>query len=91
MEQIHGDLHGQISFIYLHDVIIFAATYEEHIRRIELVLTRLEQAGATRRKRRTNSNMQWIWGRDQVDAFQEFRKRLITARVLDFPDFQSCS
>jgi len=45
MEQILGDMHTQICFIYLDDVIIFAPTYEEHLRRLGLVLSRLQESG----------------------------------------------
>jgi hypothetical protein len=45
MEEILGDLHLDISFIYLDDLIIFSKTYEEHLDRIQRVLQRLRESG----------------------------------------------
>ena len=38
MEEILGDLHLDVCFIYLDDLIIFSTTYEEHFDRIKRVL-----------------------------------------------------
>lgn len=43
MEQILGDLHLDICFIYLDDLIIFSETYEEHLERLQMVLQRLRE------------------------------------------------
>ena len=39
MEEILGDLHLDICFIYLDDLIIFSKTYEEHLDRIHKSFT----------------------------------------------------
>ena len=44
MEEILGDLHLDICFIYLDDLIIFSETYEEHLDRLQRVLQRLREA-----------------------------------------------
>lgn len=41
MEECLGDLHLRICLIYLHYLIIFSNTYEEHLHRLEQVLQRL--------------------------------------------------
>ena len=38
MEEVLGDLHLEICFFYLDDLIIFSKTYEEHLDRIKRVL-----------------------------------------------------
>jgi hypothetical protein len=38
MEEVLGDLHLDICFFYLDDLIIFSETYEEHLDRIKRVL-----------------------------------------------------
>ena len=38
MEGVLGDLHLEICFFYLDDLIIFSKTYEEHLDRIKRVL-----------------------------------------------------
>jgi hypothetical protein len=45
MEEILGDLHLDVCFIYLDDLIIFSTTYEEHFDRIQRVLPRLRECG----------------------------------------------
>lgn len=45
MEEVLGDLHLDICFIYLDDLIIFSKTYEEHLDRIQRVLQRLRESG----------------------------------------------
>ena len=45
MEEILGDLHLDICFIYLDDLIIFSDTFEEHLERLEKVLKRLRESG----------------------------------------------
>jgi len=45
MEEGPGDLHLDICFIYLDDLIIFSKTYEEHLDRIQRVLQRLRESG----------------------------------------------
>jgi hypothetical protein len=44
MEEILGDLHLDICFIYLDDMIIFSKTYEEHFDRIQSVLQLLRES-----------------------------------------------
>lgn len=43
MEDCLGDLHLRICLIYLDDLIVFADTYEEHLRRLEKVFVRLRE------------------------------------------------
>ena len=43
MEECLGDLNMTICVIYLDDLIIFSDTFEEHLRRLNLVLTRLKE------------------------------------------------
>jgi hypothetical protein len=45
MEEGLEDLHLDICFIYLDDLIIFSKTYEEHLDRIQRVLQRLHESG----------------------------------------------
>ena len=43
MEECLGDYNMTICVIYLDDLIIFSDTFEEHLRRLDLVLTRLKK------------------------------------------------
>ena len=43
MEEVLVNLHLDICFIYLDDLIIFSKTYEDHIDRIKRVLQRLRE------------------------------------------------
>ena len=43
MEECLGDYNMTICVIYLDDLIVFADTFEEHLHRLDLVLTRLKQ------------------------------------------------
>ena len=45
MENCLGDLHLNICFIFLDDLIIFSQTYEEHLQRLELVFNKLRESG----------------------------------------------
>ena len=45
METILVGLNLKICFVYLDDIIIFSDTYEEHLRRIDLVFSRLRETG----------------------------------------------
>lgn len=45
MQECLGDYHLKICFIYLDDLIIFSSSFEEHLERLELILTRLEECG----------------------------------------------
>ena len=45
MEEVLGNLHLDICFIYLDDLIIFSKTYEDHLDRIKRVLQRLRESG----------------------------------------------
>ena len=45
MEECLGDLHLNICFIFLDDLIIFSRTYEEHMERLQLVFDRLRATG----------------------------------------------
>lgn len=45
MEEILGDLHLNTCMIFLDDIIIFAKSYEEHMKRLEEVFNRLRTAG----------------------------------------------
>ena len=43
MEECLGDYNMKICIIYLDDIIIFAKDFEEHLERLDLVLTRLKE------------------------------------------------
>ena len=43
MERILGDQRFQSLLLYLDDVVVFSSTFEDHLRRLELVLSRFEQ------------------------------------------------
>ena len=43
MEECLGDYNMKICIIYLDDIIIFAKDFEEHLQRLDLVLTRLKE------------------------------------------------
>lgn len=45
MEECLGDLHLQACMVFLDDIIIFSSTFEEHLQRLEQVLTRLGEWG----------------------------------------------
>uniref|UniRef100_A0A8C6TU90 Gypsy retrotransposon integrase-like protein 1 n=1 Tax=Neogobius melanostomus TaxID=47308 RepID=A0A8C6TU90_9GOBI len=45
MERIFGDQNCQSLLLYLDDVVIFSSTVEEHITRLETVLSRLQKEG----------------------------------------------
>lgn len=45
MEQVLRDYNHDICFIYLDDIIIFAPTFQEHLKRLERVLKRLQESG----------------------------------------------
>lgn len=43
MEECLGDYNMTICVIYIDDLIVFADTFEEHLRRLDLILTRLHE------------------------------------------------
>lgn len=43
MERIFGDQSLQSLLLYLDDIVIFSATFKDHLQRLELVLTRLQE------------------------------------------------
>ena len=45
MENCLGELHLQSCIIYLDDVIVFSSTFEEHLRRLDAVLSKFASAG----------------------------------------------
>ena len=45
MERCVGDLNLKTCLVYLDDIIVFSSTFEEHLERLESVLTRLQQHG----------------------------------------------
>lgn len=45
MEEVMGELHTRICYVYIDDVIVFAKTYEEHLHHLELVFERIADAG----------------------------------------------
>ena len=45
MEDVFGDYHLKICFIYLDDLIIFSRTYEERMDRLSKVFQRIREAG----------------------------------------------
>ena len=44
MQEILGDLNMKICFIYLDDLIVFSDSFEQHLERLDLILTTLENA-----------------------------------------------
>ena len=44
-EQCLGDLHLQICFIYLDDLIIFSSSFQEHLNRLQQVFQRIRDYG----------------------------------------------
>ena len=42
---ILNGLSHEIALVYLHDIIIFGRTFQEHLERLELILCRLKEAG----------------------------------------------
>jgi hypothetical protein len=47
IDQVLGDLKWTICAVYFDDIIIFSSTFEEHLKHIDLVLSRLKDAGLT--------------------------------------------
>ena len=45
MERIFGDQSLQSVLLYLDDVIVFSSSIEQHLQRLEMVLSRLQQKG----------------------------------------------
>lgn len=45
MESCLGDLHLNICFIFLDDLIIFSKSYDEHMHRLQLVFDKLRESG----------------------------------------------
>ena len=45
MESCMGDLYLTYCLLYLDDIVVYSSTYEEHIKRLEAVFTRLREAG----------------------------------------------
>lgn len=43
MERIFGDLSFQKLLLYLDDIIIFSSTFKDHLQRLEMVLSRLQE------------------------------------------------
>ena len=43
MEECLGDYNMTICVIYLDDLIVFADTFEDHLKRLDMILTRLKQ------------------------------------------------
>ncbi|KZR98480.1 Uncharacterized protein APZ42_006084, partial [Daphnia magna] len=47
MDKVLAGLKWHMCLVYLDDVLVFGKTFEEHLARLELVLTALEQANLT--------------------------------------------
>ena len=45
MERCMGELNPRECLIFLDDILIFSVTFEEHIRRLEAVFSRLHEHG----------------------------------------------
>ena len=45
MEKVLSNLHWQICMVYLDDILIFGSSVEQVLDRLEVILTRLQQAG----------------------------------------------
>ncbi|XP_063820175.1 uncharacterized protein LOC135062022 [Pseudophryne corroboree] len=63
MERCLGDLNFEALLIYLDDIIVFAATLEEHFARLDRVLQRLEEYGLKLKPRKChllNSSLEYL-------------------------------
>ena len=60
MENCLGDLHLNICFIFLDDLIIFSKTYEEHLDRLQLVFEKLRESGLKLSPKKCNLFMQKV-------------------------------
>ena len=49
MEWIMTGLSYEAALVYLDDIIIFGGSFEEHLKRLDLVLGRLKDAGLEKR------------------------------------------
>eukprot|EP00794_Sanderia_malayensis_P005886 gene5886-biopygen4888 len=56
MDLVLSGLHWTHCLVYLDDIVVFAATEEEHMRRLDLVLERIAKAGLTVKP----SKCQWL-------------------------------
>ena len=45
MQAVVGDLMFQILLVYLDDILVYSSTFEEHLKRLDVVFTRLAEAG----------------------------------------------
>lgn len=45
MEWMFGDQHCRPLLLYLHDVVVFSSTVDEHLSRLKLVLDRFQKEG----------------------------------------------
>lgn len=45
MQRMFGDQQGQSLLLYLDDIIIFSSSVEQHLQRLELVLSQLKTEG----------------------------------------------
>jgi transposase InsO family protein len=47
IDHVLGDLKWKICAVYFDDIIVFSSTFEEHLLHLEMVLTRIKEAGLT--------------------------------------------
>jgi transposase InsO family protein len=47
IDQVLGDLKWKICCVYFDDILIFSRTFDEHLEHIQMVLSRLQEAGLT--------------------------------------------
>ena len=72
MEKVLGDLHLDLCFIYLHSLIVFSITYEEHLDKIRIVLHRLRESGLKFHQ----WNVRYIASKDGIDRINIVLHRL---------------
>jgi len=61
LDIVLSGLKWQLCLVYLNDVIIFSASAEQHFKDVEVVLTRLREAGVTRNLEKCT------WSSDEVE------------------------
>ncbi|KAJ7983607.1 hypothetical protein DPEC_G00375410 [Dallia pectoralis] len=92
MERILGDQRFQSLLLYLDDVVVFSSTFEQHLQRLALVLSRFEHFNLKVKLRPKKAVLParvfcQHWDSACEDAFQGLKLRLTSAPVLGYADF----